>query len=164
MSTATTKAVPTPISEEVLALSAAYRKEMTIDATTGVGSVPASVYAANLPATVTVEIIEDLQKYNTQAVAALTLATGESGIESMQANKTLDNVKVVMPMVGKDSMTSYFDRSRQVPDGDEGNTKSAFGTTRTSIDNYSTGSRGDFKRVKTLLSEKAAAAFDKTAK
>ena len=83
----------------------------------------------------------------------------------MKKHEKLDNIKLVMPLIGKDTLNVSFDRSRSVPSGnDDGVTKLAYGSVSARFDQYSAGNRGDYKRVKTMLAEKANEAFDKAAK
>jgi hypothetical protein len=151
------------IKKPVTDLAAAFKKEITLDAKTGIATITPDTYEKLLPATITKESIEALQEYNSNVVAAATLALGELSIPAMKKHKDLDDVKLEIPMIGKDTLNVSFARARQVPNPQRGDgdpaTLTKFGSASVSFDMYSTGPRGELKKVKALLTEQAKAAF-----
>lgn len=152
------------IKKEILDLATKLKSEFTLDHKTGIVAVTADAYEKLLPEGLTKEIVEQLQTYNTEMLAASTYMVGEMSIPAMTKNKDLDNVKLEMPMIGKDLLHVSFDRSRQVPSrGEDGvaGTKTKFGASSASFEIYSAGPRGELKKIKHMLAEQAAAAFGK---
>lgn len=158
-----TKAVP-DVKPEVLELAGKVKEGLTIDNKTGIITAIPDLYTRLLPETVTKETIEALQAHNTRMVSATTLAVGEIAMPVLKKNKELEEASLKLSMVGKDAMNVTLARSRQVPsrneDGTTG-TQTKYGSVSVSIDEYSTGPRGDFKKVKQFLSEQAMTAFGK---
>ena len=152
----------TEISQDILDLSAKFKEAITLDKKTGVGSVPADTYVKTLPEGITEEILVTIQNHNAVVVPAMAHALGHLSIPVMSKNKELEVTTLHLPTVGKDAFNGVFTRERQIPsrgaDGIHG-VKPAFGSSRVSLDIYSTGSHGEFKKVKAELAELAAKAF-----
>lgn len=142
------------IKAEVLALSEKLAAGITADAT-GVFTADALAYANNLPEGITKETLEALSEYNKQFIPAAAHAVGLKGIEVMSANKDLQDVSCFFPSVNKDGFD--FKMNRETP-GINGADPS-YGSMRAKVVIHAAGNRGQYAKVKTLMSEKAAAAF-----
>lgn len=162
MATETTKS---NIKPEIVALADKVKALMNMDKKSGIATVADDTYTKLMPEGLTKEIVEQVQTYNSQLVAAGALALGEAAIPVMKKNDAVDRATLTIPMVGKDYIGLSFDRSRQVPSRDADNnpngTRTKFGSTSAEIVQYGTKSRGQLLNVKNLLGEKAAEAFGK---
>lgn len=151
------------IKPEIRATADLLKAEIALDKKSGIATVDAGTYIKLLPPGLTKDIVEAVQAYNTQIVAAGALALGEMAIPVMKKDANLDRATLTIPMTGKDYIGVSFDRSRQVPSRDADNnpngTKTKFGSTTTEIAMYGTKSRGQLMQVKNLLGELAVAAF-----
>lgn len=104
------------------------------------------------------DVVERYEEAKTDYTNAAAWATGEIGIPAMEKDGDLKKVTATFPMLGKDSVGVTLNRERQVPAGlgqPAGETKTAYGTMTVKHDIYSTGSVGDLKHIKHLVSERA---------
>lgn len=161
MSTTATKSAIKP---EILELSEKLKAEITLDKKTGVATVSPDTYMKLAPAELTKDVLESVQQFNANMIAASAHAIGTLAVPAMKKDASLDKVTLTIPTVGKDYIGVAFDRSRQVPDrGADGvnGTKTKFGSTSTEFVIYGTKSRGQLLNVKNELSEMAMKAFGK---
>jgi hypothetical protein len=167
MSTTATKdktetAIP-GVKQDIINIAAAIKKDMTLDAKTGVITVNKDLYERLLPEGLTKDTIELVQQHNTEFAAAAGLAIGEVAIPAMKKHKELERVSVSIPTVQKDAFNLNFDRSRQVPDrnAEGGGTKTKFGSLGVEFQMYGAKSRGQLGKVKEHLSSLALDALGK---
>lgn len=158
------------VKPEVRALADKLKKSLELDKKTGTYDKDKhhNVFVENLPdGAPTVEQIKKLQHYTTVFAGAASLAVGETSIAVMKKHSTLERTVAEFPMVGKDQMKVVFDRSAEVTnrvaDGKGGTVidgrKTAYGRLNVSIDSYAAGSRGELKKIKSMLAVEAAKAF-----
>ena len=136
------------------------KKDIKIDPKTGKAEVPADLYVNTLPEGVTKEHVEAIDNHNTLFASAAYLALGEEALPVLKKHKALTEVTVEIPTVGKSSFNGIFERSSQVraPGATESTTK--YGTGSMKLDFYGGAqNRGEFKKVKDFLVDKAAAAL-----
>lgn len=152
---------PREIKAEIVQLADKIKKEITIDGSTGVATVPKELYANTLPDGLTVDTIKQLQDHNSQFAAASYMALGEASIPVMKKHKDLDRSTLDIPTVGKDHFSLTFDRSGEVRAPGGGDPKTVYGTGRVAFNMYGTKNRGELSKVRDMLSEKAAAALGK---
>lgn len=147
----------------VLELADKLKKHLEVDKKTGTIGVAANTYAELLPEGITAETIKKINEHNGVLAAAGAVVVGQIGIEVMKKNKSVDRVEAVIPMVGKDSMSFNFQRSRPVnvpgQNGEPNSTKTVYGSMQVQIDLYAEKPRGDLRKARELLALEAAAAF-----
>lgn len=128
----------------------------------GVATVAADTYKELLPEGVTEEVYIKVMDHNTDIAIAGTRALGRKSIPHMLANPDIAQTSLSIGTVGKDRFDFTFTKERPVPmknaDGVMG-TKSSFGTSAVSFDQYGLGKRGDMAKVKAMLAEQATEAF-----
>ncbi|WP_144106705.1 hypothetical protein [Paraburkholderia sp. BCC1886] len=155
-------------------LAATVRKDIKIDAKTGVGTIKENWYVENLGLAVPeaiktkypgiendmVPIIEGLQDHNTVLAAAVGLAFGEESEHVMKKHKELERTTLDLPTTGKDGFDFVYDRTKKVTDPTaDGGTKITHGALSVGYRTYGTKNRGELAKVKTLLKESAASVF-----
>lgn len=170
MSTTETKELRA-IKTDIVEIADSIKKDLTIEAPAGgntvaEGTVAEGKYLELLTAntSLTKENLEELQEFNTKVVAGLAYAVGTASNDLMKKNKTLGEVNVVMPTVGKDKMEANYVRTKEVSNGikdEEGKIgrKQAYGKVQVGFTNYATGSRGQYAVVKEHLEAAAADLF-----
>ena len=134
------------------------KKVMKIDPKTGIVDSESvkTVYGDNLPEGLTLDTVAALDAYNTNFAASGFLALGEEGVSFLKKHKSINEVSVSIPTVGKSQFNGVFERSSQVrAPGQEPTTK--FGTGSFKLDFYGASqSRGEFKKVRDHLTDLAA--------
>lgn len=130
----------------------------------GAVTVKDGVFIRNLPEGVTEEQAVQLQQYNQNFIAAAAHTVGEAAIPVMKKNKELMDINVNIPTIGKDSIDIGFNRERMVhvPNAKEGapSSQPKYGSLTISVNQYGTEiKKGDLKKIKIALAEKAQAAF-----
>jgi hypothetical protein len=144
------------IPQHIRDLAAALKKQMTV-LDSGVFELPADAYETHLPDGLTAAHLKKGQAFTTDLLAAQALATGELGIKFFNKHPTATQVSSELK-IGKDSITSVFQRSKPVPDG-KGGIQTKHGVSSTKYSAYAAGSsRGSLKLVRDLLSAQAEAA------
>lgn len=129
-------------------LAAEVKKDMTVNKE-GIIEVPEDFYERHLPDDLTMETVQRMQDHNARLISSVGLAVGELGIEAMKKDKKLDQVSVEC-RAGNDTLGSFFQRSRQVPDG-SGGMKTAFGSLSSKYTVSGATNRGELKKVRTHL-------------
>lgn len=152
----TTKPV---VKSEVADLAELIRKDIKLDHTSGVATVSADLYVKTLPEGLSKEVVQQVQQHNSLFAAAGLLALGEESIATMKKHKGLDKTSLEVGATGKDSFSFQFARSKEVRDVSSGETSTKFGAGSVGFNMYGVGSRGEVKKVKNLLAERAAEAL-----
>jgi hypothetical protein len=128
----------------------------------GVFTTPEGFYETTLPEGVTKEAYIALQEHNGNLAAAGTLALGRKSIPVMQSNVEIGQTSLSVPTFNRDRFDFSFTKERPVPvknaDGVQG-TKTSWGSSSVSFEQYNLGKRGAMAQVKAMLSEQTADAF-----
>lgn len=150
------------IKQPVKDLAEALKKDLTVNKD-GTTEVAADTYIKNMPEGVTEEMAKAVQSYNTNFIAAATLAVGETSIPVMKKNKDLERVSAVFPTIGKDNVSVVFDRVRENsftnPQTKERELVIKNGATTVGYEVYGAKSKGSLAAVRAHLNEQAAAAL-----
>lgn len=145
--------------EVVVALSESQLK--VIGGVPGARTVPDTWYAENLPEGLTKEGYLKFSEHHANCAAATMRTNGIVTIEDMKADKSLEKSTLDVPTFGKDRFSATFQRSNEVvvpsPDGGTAGTKTVWGRSGISFDQYGLGRRGQVAVVKNFLSAKAEA-------
>lgn len=127
--------------------------------TGGVVEVPDDLYESTLEdAGLDMKTIKKVQDHNTNVLCASGLALGEVGMNSMKKDKKLEQVSVSFK-AGKDTISSSFQRSKEVPvnaPGEPRKTTVKHGVMNNSYTTWGAGNKGTLKKVRQHLSDEAA--------
>lgn len=147
------------IKQEVLDLATLLKKGIKIEKD-GNTVVEEGLYEKNLPGTISMDTLKEVQKFNNTFIAAAAHAFGDEAIAAMKKNAELSQISVQIPTVGKDNLNLSFQRERTIPSTNgEGASTVKYGSLQAKYDMYGTGSRGQLLKVKQDLSDRATAAF-----
>lgn len=125
----------------------------------GVIEVTAEAFEKSLSGTeLSPETYKAVQAHNATLIAAVGLACGEIAIPAMKKDKKLDQVSVELPIL-KDSVGASFLRSKEFPNAQGGDPILKYGVLTSKFVVDANGNKGDYKKVRTHLSELAAAAL-----
>lgn len=149
------------INERVTDLAGQLVKGIDFDKKTGVGTADNSIYAANLPKNVTMELVKEVGAYDADFVAAAQKAVGELGISTMTSNKKLDTVSARIEMSDRKEVSTVFHRSKEYNAGpasgsDEKVVKYGVAVTKFTV---AAGNDGQYSAVKAFLNEAAKVAL-----
>lgn len=142
----------------ILELATAIQTGVEINKETGLGSEkePNSIFAANLPEGLTVEIDQQLSEYKTDLGAAAVYASGQLAIDAMKANKALERVTVEIGMGGKDSFTTNVDRQKAFNNHLTGSGEVIkYGVISTGYETIAGKNAGQLKKAKVAIGELA---------
>jgi len=143
------------ISDEVVKLSEKIEKNIELNAKTGAAEDKSSSYEENLLDGLTMDIVNKVSDYNTQYIAASTLAFGNVSVAAMAGNKDLKQTSVQFNM-GRDSLGLTMDRSRTYPNNLEGGVEvTKYGIVTQSYDVKSGHNAADLKAAKLIIKDLA---------
>jgi hypothetical protein len=114
--TAQVKELPT-LHATTAELSEALQKHMTIDAKSGDITIDADAYEKLLPASIPLATLKALQEHNTHLFAAAFDAVGTVASGAAAKQKGITEAKAVLHMVGKDTFTVDWTKSKEVNAG-----------------------------------------------
>lgn len=132
-------------------------KEAKIDPQTGQAVLAKEVNDALLAVDgLTAEDVKKVSTHRGRVLAALGKAGGEESTAFAVKHKSLDDISIVVPSVGKDSYEMNFQRSRPTlnPRTKEAGTK--YGALTLKYHEFATGNHGEISRVKAHISEHAS--------
>ncbi len=114
----------------------------------------------NLPEGMTMEVVNSVNSYETDFIAASTHAFGVMALDALKDDNSLESVSGVFPMGEKNNVSHTMARTaeRHVPGSDESVTKYGV-VTSTYYVHGSKGSKGQLAQVRKELSEIAEAAL-----
>lgn len=143
------------LKESTTTLAKAIKKDLTLSKD-GIIEVTPDIYEKHLEATgLTMADVKRLQQHNSDFVASLGLAVGEIGLDAMKRKKDLDMVYAEVK-IGRDTLVSQFDRSKQVPDG-SGGVATQFGKLTSKYTVAGASNKGELKKVRQHLMHLAEA-------
>jgi hypothetical protein len=123
------------------------------------------LYEKTLPEDLPMDTVKRVYGHTEDVVAAMTLATGQLGEEALKKNKKLDSVSSEMK-IGKhgDISVGYLrseTRTTRNPSDQSQPPKDVtkYGVTIPRVRTYAQKNRGELKKVRTMLSEKAEKLF-----
>lgn len=145
------------IKDNVRALADSIGKGLTV-AKDGTVTIAENVYVQSLPEGLTPDLAKQLQEHNMAFAAGGLLALGEKAIPVMKKHGDIERVALSVPTVGKDSFEYSFARRTETSIGG-GEPHVTYGHGAVKFSMYGTGARGEVKKVKAELSEKALEAF-----
>lgn len=156
--TATVAATNNDVSPRVVLLAGEYKNDAKIEE--GSVSVNKDAFFKNLPEGVTKEMVESVAMARDEAVAALTLLTGEVAEEQLKKNKDLNSVTGTLGFGKRGDATASYTRSvvgrKSVTDPTE---VTRYGSTQVRVRDFSSKPRGDLNKVRTMLKERAESLF-----
>jgi len=123
-----------------------------------------SIFEANLPQDLTMEVVKKVEGYKTEFVSAATYAIGQLAQKEIMADKKLNRIEATLA-VGGDQLAVDYERSKQYAcalpgKGTEGGEKiTKFGVTTVAYTTKAGHNGGQLKIVRKELNELAAAAF-----
>jgi hypothetical protein len=149
----------TEIKSDIVSLSKTLKGKITIG-DNGVATVEPGTYVALLPEGISEDNVKQLQSFHSELAAAATLATGELAVPYMKKNKTVTQVELSIPMVGKDALDVTIKREKTVinPTNKE-QSSTVYGAATAGFTVYSTRPRGEMAKVKSHLAELAMKAL-----
>lgn len=150
--------VQNEVPESVQELAKSLKKDLK-HSDTGVGELPKDIYEKHLPEGLTMDTIKKFQSHNSDFLAALSLANGESSAALMKKKKDLASTNIEIK-VGKDTMGCVYTREKIVTiPGNPPIQKTTYGHNRPFYEAYAAGpNRGALKKVNDFLKASAAAA------
>lgn len=136
----------------------AVREQIEIDPKTGLSKLSESVYADFLKENTGIEIdtVSQISAADTRFIAVLGKATGEAGVPVLHKNKDLDRITVVAPRDGKNKFEIDLKRETRNINPATKEEVVKHGVLSAKFDFYGTHNNGDFKKVRTEVSEAAA--------
>lgn len=103
------------LSPKIQALSDSILKDISVDKETGIGNPgEKNVFEKNLPSTLTMENVKNVNDYTRDFVTASIHAAGQASVAAMAGNKKLEKVEFTFPLEGRDKMEVGFARSQSV--------------------------------------------------
>lgn len=139
---------------EVVDLASKIKAGIKLDGKTGIGAEEGNLYEANLPESITPEIVKTISDFNSTFVAAGAFAFGELAVDAMKGNKDLERASVDIAMGGKDTLSLNVDRRKTFPNhlGGGGETEK-FGIVSASYEVIAGKNAGQLKKARTLIGE-----------
>jgi len=100
------------INENVNSLITKMKESVTMDKNTGTGSGTDKLYENNLPESLNMDLVKEIETYNTTFIAAATKTAGDISLDLMENNKSLERTTTSFPMGHKDELTVVIDRQK----------------------------------------------------
>lgn len=125
----------------------------------GAVTVEENLYAKTLPEGVTIEQVAKIDEHNTLFAAAALNALGNAALPVMKKNANIEQVAAFIPTAGKSGFDAKFVRDTESRNPKTNEITKGHGGASIKFDFYGTGSRGELKKVKSMLADKAAAAL-----
>lgn len=145
------------ISDAVKAIAEAAKKSMTI-AEGGIVEVPKDFYESLLPEGVSLKDVQKVQQANSTIIAGVGLALGDVGLAAFKKDKKLEQLSVSVN-AGKDKLEVGLSRSRTSRNPTDGSEIVKHGVLSANWRVAAAGNRGDFKKVRDNVAERAAKMF-----
>lgn len=120
-----------------------------------------TIYQDRLPASVTPQVLKDLEKHNRTMYAAGALAAGELGIDEFKKHKGLQRIEASMKTGGRgDHIDFISDREKTVRDPSTGNESTVFGSMRVVLKQSSSNHKsGSLSAIRKEIAERSKKAF-----
>ena len=101
------------VNKDVIELSEKIKAGLSVNVADGVATttVDDGLFMANLPETVTKELVETYEGYRSTFMPAATRAFGQVALETAEKHKKIDQVSAEFKMHGKDTFGVNFSRS-----------------------------------------------------
>lgn len=157
------------INPRVNELAGKLKGKMTLEKD-GVIGIEKGTYEETLPEELTMKTVQAVYRHNEDLVSALTLATAEMAEPAMKKDKKLEQVSSELPVEGKGVRSmgainvGYIrEQERTVrnpakPD-EPAKQVTSYGVTTARISTFGSRNRGELKKVKSLLSDRAEGLF-----
>lgn len=126
----------------------------------GVISAPADLYEKTLPEGVDMSTVSKVYGHTEDLAAALTLATGEMGETALKADKKLESVSSEMKIGKHGTIAAQYARMATRPKSPTDRTPvTHYGVTQTKVTTVAAKNRGELRKVRDSLAERAAKLF-----
>lgn len=133
-----------------------------IEINDGAAAIAADAYVKSLPVGLDLETIKKLQDHNANFFPAVTKAFSEKAIETMKADKKIEQLDLSVPMVGEDKFDVTFKRSYEHMDMATKEMKTSYGGISASLTvQAARHNRGAMSAIKNEMKAAALAAFAK---
>lgn len=147
------------IKKEIVDLSSTLKTGMSVG-DDGVIKTEAGLYEKTLPEGLDMDTVKKVYGHTEDLTAALTLATGDLGEEVLKKNKKLDSVSSELKIGKHAEINVGYLRSQQRPKSVQDRTMvTQYGVTTARVKTFAQKNRGELKKVRTMLSDRATGLF-----
>ncbi len=142
------------IKEAVKTLSTNISKDLKYDKDSHTIKAEENIYAKNLPEGLSMEVVDKVNNYDVQFVAASGLAVGEIAIQHMAKEKTVEQISAEFSMARHNSVNHVVTRERTFTNiTDPSNPIPKYGDLATKVTIQAGRNQGELKKVRNTLHE-----------
>lgn len=121
-----------------------------------------TAYAQTLPDDITIDDVKKVESHRAVFFPATTYAFGNASAKHLKSNKKVDEVNLIVPMNGHDTLSLEYLRSKEVRNPKTGEKSTKFGSVKAEFSMYAIrGDRGVMSEVRAELAAEATKLFGK---